>query len=185
MSLASSDLPCFIAVLYAQSVLVHQLSRFATQNPFRKNRGRVMRVAFHPAKPFFFVATQNAVRIYNLAKQVSSSELLVGVCLASTFFWADMQEWSSSRGKCSCALVAPLLGPRHKCSSAVAAAVRLGPGHEHRGETLPAINLLLLLLLLQALAKKLLGGSGVISSMAIHPSGDHVILGSEDKRLAW
>jgi hypothetical protein len=38
---------------------------------------------------------------------------------------------------------------------------------------------------LQALAKKLVGGSGVISSMAIHPSGDHVILGSEDKRLAW
>jgi ribosome biogenesis protein ERB1 len=52
-------------------VLVHQLSHFATQNPFRKNRGRVMRVAFHPAKPFFFVATQNTVRIYNLAKQVS------------------------------------------------------------------------------------------------------------------
>lgn len=37
----------------------------------------------------------------------------------------------------------------------------------------------------QALAKKLIGGSGVISCMAVHPSGDHVILGSEDKRLAW
>jgi hypothetical protein len=37
----------------------------------------------------------------------------------------------------------------------------------------------------QALAKKLVGGSGVISCMAIHPSGDHVILGSDDKRLAW
>eukprot|EP00882_Tetradesmus_deserticola_P025288 GHRQ01027763.1.p1 GENE.GHRQ01027763.1~~GHRQ01027763.1.p1 ORF type:complete len:161 (+),score=67.49 GHRQ01027763.1:245-727(+) len=88
-----------------QSVLVHQLSRHSTQNPFRKNRGRVQRVAFHPLKPFFFVATQNAVRIYNLAKQ--------------------------------------------------------------------------------ALAKKLLGGSGVVSCMALHPSGDHVIVGSEDKRLAW
>lgn len=88
-----------------QAVLVHQLSRHSTQNPFRKNRGRVQRVAFHPLKPFFFVATQNAVRIYNLAKQ--------------------------------------------------------------------------------ALAKKLLGGSGVISAMAVHPSGDHVIVGSEDKRLAW
>lgn len=53
-----------------QSVLVHQLSKHTSQNPFRKNRGRVMRVAFHPSKPFFFVATQNAVRIYNLAKQV-------------------------------------------------------------------------------------------------------------------
>jgi hypothetical protein len=38
---------------------------------------------------------------------------------------------------------------------------------------------------LQALAKKLLGGSGVISCMAVHPGGDHVIVGSEDKRLAW
>lgn len=61
-----------------QSVLVHQLARFATQNPFRKNRGRVMRVAFHPTKPFFFVATQNAVRIYNLAKQVRGRGLSCG-----------------------------------------------------------------------------------------------------------
>lgn len=58
-------------------MLVHQLARFATQNPFRKNRGRVMRVSFHPTKPFFFVATQNAVRIYNLAKQVRGRR---GVC---------------------------------------------------------------------------------------------------------
>jgi ribosome biogenesis protein ERB1 len=58
-----------------QSVLVHQLSRHSSQNPFRKNRGRVQRVAFHPLKPFFFVATQNAVRIYNLAKQVRGAAL--------------------------------------------------------------------------------------------------------------
>ena len=82
----------------AQAVLVHQLSKRTTQNPFRKNRGRVVQVAFHPGKPFFFVATQNHVRIYNLAKQ--------------------------------------------------------------------------------ALAKKLLAGSG-LSCMAVHPSGDHVIIGSE------
>lgn len=88
-----------------QSVLVHQLSKGASQNPFRKNRGRVVRVAFHPRQPFFFVATQNAVRIYNLAKQ--------------------------------------------------------------------------------ALAKKLVGGGGVITCISVHPSGDHVIVGSEDKRLAW
>lgn len=61
-----------LLLLPLQSVLVHQLSKQTTQNPFRKNRGRVMRVAFHPSKPFFFVATQNAVRIYNLAKQVRS-----------------------------------------------------------------------------------------------------------------
>lgn len=58
----------------------------------------LVQVAFHPGKPFLFVATQNHVRIYNLAKQ--------------------------------------------------------------------------------ALAKKLLAGSG-LSCMAVHPSGDHVIIGSE------
>ena len=82
-----------------QAVLVHQLRKKATQNPFRKNKGRVVRVAFHPAKPFFFVATQNSVRIYNLAKQ--------------------------------------------------------------------------------ELAKKLIAGSGAVTSMAVHPSGDHVIVGGE------
>ena len=35
----------------------------------------------------------------------------------------------------------------------------------------------------QALARKLVAGSGVITSMALHPSGDHLIVGSEDKRL--
>ena len=82
-----------------QAVLVHQLSKHTTQNPFRKNRGRVVRVLFHPLKPFLFVATQNHVRVYNLAQQ--------------------------------------------------------------------------------ALAKKLIGGSGSITSMAIHPGGDHVIVGAE------
>lgn len=80
-------------------MLVHQLSKHTTQNPFRKNRGRVVRVLFHPLKPFLFVATQNHVRVYNLAQQ--------------------------------------------------------------------------------ALAKKLIGGSGSITSMAIHSGGDHVIVGSE------
>ncbi len=68
-----------------QAVLVHQLSKQATQNPFRKNRGRVVRTAFHPSKPFFFVATQNHVRIYNLAKQALAKKLLAGsgvACLA-------------------------------------------------------------------------------------------------------
>ena len=37
----------------------------------------------------------------------------------------------------------------------------------------------------QALAKQLIGGSGTISCLAVHPSGDHVLVGSEDKRLAW
>ena len=88
-----------------KAVLVHQLSKGHSQNPFRKNKGIVTRALFHPTKPFFFVATQQAVRVYNLAKQ--------------------------------------------------------------------------------SLAKKLISGSGVITSMSIHPSGDHVILGGEDRRVCW
>lgn len=88
-----------------KAVLVHQLSKGQSQNPFRKNRGRVVRTLFHPSKPFFFVATQQAVRVYNLAKQ--------------------------------------------------------------------------------SLAKKLIGGSGVITSMAIHSSGDHLLVGAEDRRVCW
>lgn len=88
-----------------KAVLVHQLTKGHSQNPFRKNKGIVVRTLFHPTKPFFFVATQQSVRIYNLAKQ--------------------------------------------------------------------------------SLAKKLVSGSGVITSMSIHPSGDHVILGGEDRRVCW
>lgn len=68
-----------------QAVLVHQLSKRASQNPFRKNRGRVVRVAFHPSKPFFLVATQTHVRVYNLARQALAKKLIAGggvTCLA-------------------------------------------------------------------------------------------------------
>jgi ribosome biogenesis protein ERB1 len=37
----------------------------------------------------------------------------------------------------------------------------------------------------QGLAKKLIGGSGAITCLAVHPSGDHLIVGAEDKRVAW
>lgn len=37
----------------------------------------------------------------------------------------------------------------------------------------------------QALAKKLQAGSGTIASMAVHPTGDHLLVGCEDKRLLW
>jgi ribosome biogenesis protein ERB1 len=37
----------------------------------------------------------------------------------------------------------------------------------------------------QALAKKLIGGSGAINCLAIHPSGDHLLTGSDDTRVAW
>lgn len=37
----------------------------------------------------------------------------------------------------------------------------------------------------QALAKTLLAGGGVIASMHVHPSGDHVLVGTEDCRCLW
>lgn len=61
------------------AVLVHQLSKHQTQNPFKKSKGLVQRVLFHPSKPFLFVATQNFVRIYNLVKQELIKKLQSGV----------------------------------------------------------------------------------------------------------
>ena len=37
----------------------------------------------------------------------------------------------------------------------------------------------------QALAKKLIGGSGVITCIDIHPGGDNLIVGCADNRLLW
>ncbi|RXM27381.1 Ribosome biogenesis protein bop1 [Acipenser ruthenus] len=57
-------------------VLIHQLSKRRSQNPFRKNKGLVQCVAFHPSRPAFFVATQCYVRVYNLIKQELTKKLL-------------------------------------------------------------------------------------------------------------
>ncbi|XP_068188592.1 ribosome biogenesis protein bop1 [Antennarius striatus] len=86
-------------------VFIHQVSRRRSQNPFRKNKGLVQCVSFHPIRPYFFVATQRSVRVYNLVKQEMTKKLQVN------------SKW--------------------------------------------------------------------ISSMAVHPGGDHVICGSYDCRLSW
>lgn len=56
-------------------VFIHQLSRRRSQNPFRKNKGLVQCVSFHPIRPYFFVATQRSIRIYNLIKQEMTKKL--------------------------------------------------------------------------------------------------------------
>ncbi|XP_028819182.1 ribosome biogenesis protein bop1 isoform X1 [Denticeps clupeoides] len=58
-----------------QQVLIHQVSKRRTQNPFRRSKGLVQCVSFHPTRPFFFVATQRHVRVYNLIKQELSKKL--------------------------------------------------------------------------------------------------------------
>ncbi|XP_046381046.2 ribosome biogenesis protein bop1-B-like [Haliotis rufescens] len=89
----------------SMSVLIHQLSKRRSQNPFSKSKGLVQKVAFHPIRPYLFVATQRYVRVYNLLKQ--------------------------------------------------------------------------------ELTKKLMTNCKWVSSMAVHPGGDNVIVGSYDSRLSW
>lgn len=91
----------------AAAVLIHQLSKASSQQPFGKapKGGDVQCACFHPNKPFLFVATPQHVRVYHLIKQ--------------------------------------------------------------------------------AMVKRLLSGCRWISSIDVHPSGDHVIIGSLDRRLVW
>ncbi|NXI96720.1 BOP1 protein, partial [Psophia crepitans] len=57
-------------------VLIHQSSKRWSQNPFRKSKGLVQCVLFHPIRPYFFVATQRYVRVYNLLKQELTKKLM-------------------------------------------------------------------------------------------------------------
>jgi ribosome biogenesis protein ERB1 len=89
----------------ASAVLIHQLSKGRTQQPFRKAKGEAQLACFHPNKPFLFVASQQHVRVYHLVKQ--------------------------------------------------------------------------------SMVKRLISGCRWISSLDVHPSGDHVIVGSLDRRMVW
>ncbi|KAJ3260770.1 Ribosome biogenesis protein erb1 [Boothiomyces macroporosus] len=60
------------------AVQIHQISKGSTQNPFKKSKGLVQKVIFHPTKPFLFVATQRSVKVYNLVKQELVKKLMPG-----------------------------------------------------------------------------------------------------------
>lgn len=81
------------------------MTKQRSQDPLSKLKGNVQCVTFHPSKPFFFVATQTQVRVYNLVTQT--------------------------------------------------------------------------------LVRKLRSGAKWISSIHIHPSGDHCCVGTYDKRVVW
>jgi ribosome biogenesis protein ERB1 len=87
------------------AVLIHQLSKGTSQQPFSKSKGDVACACFHPSKPFLFVANNSHIRIYHLIKQT--------------------------------------------------------------------------------LVKKLVSGCKQISDISVHPSGDHVIIGSLDRKMSW
>eukprot|EP00977_Amphora_coffeiformis_P004855 scaffold1046_cov172-Amphora_coffeaeformis.AAC.10 len=89
----------------AAAVMIHQLSKGNTQQPFSKTKGETQTACFHPNKPFLFVANQQHVRVYHLVKQ--------------------------------------------------------------------------------AMVKRLSSGCRWISSIDVHPTGDHIIVGSLDRRMIW
>ncbi|GKY98951.1 hypothetical protein MPSEU_000850900 [Mayamaea pseudoterrestris] len=89
----------------AAAVLIHQLSKGTSQQPFSKSKAEAQVACFHPNKPFLFVASQQHIRIYHLVKQ--------------------------------------------------------------------------------NMVKRLMSGCRWISSIDIHPSGDHLIVGSLDRRMVW
>ncbi|EED87521.1 predicted protein [Thalassiosira pseudonana CCMP1335] len=62
----------------AASVLIHQLSKAASQQPFGKMKGEAQLACFHPQKPFLFVASKEHVRVYHLVKQVMVKRLMSG-----------------------------------------------------------------------------------------------------------
>lgn len=62
-----------------KSVLIHQLSKHQTQSPFKKTKGSVQKVAFHPSKPHFFVVTQRYIRLYDLVGQTLIKTLQPGL----------------------------------------------------------------------------------------------------------
>jgi ribosome biogenesis protein ERB1 len=89
----------------SSAILIHQLSKGNSQQPFSKAKGETQLACFHPNKPYLFVASQQHVRIYHLVKQ--------------------------------------------------------------------------------NMVKRLVSGCRWISSLDVHPSGDHLIVGSLDRRVVW
>lgn len=59
-----------------RSVVINQLSKRRSQLPFSRSKGLVQCVLFHPTRPYFFVATQKNIRVYDLSKQELIKKLL-------------------------------------------------------------------------------------------------------------
>jgi ribosome biogenesis protein ERB1 len=51
-------------------VFIHSLSKLIHQTPFSKVNGNINDISFHPKKPYFLVATNSNIFVYNLQKQV-------------------------------------------------------------------------------------------------------------------
>lgn len=69
----------------SSAVAIHTLSKHLTQLPFRKLKGLPQSAQFHPSKPVFFVATQRAIRSYDLQRQQLLKILQPGARWISSF----------------------------------------------------------------------------------------------------
>lgn len=67
-----------------RSVVIHQLTKKRSQLPFSKSHGQIVGALFHPNRPFFFVATKQFIRIYDLTKQELSKKLSANCKLISS-----------------------------------------------------------------------------------------------------
>jgi ribosome biogenesis protein ERB1 len=76
------DIFCYVDG--TNNVLIHRLSQGQSQSPFLRTKGVVQQACFHPSKPFFFVATQQFIRVYNLTKRRLVQKLRTGVRLISS-----------------------------------------------------------------------------------------------------
>ncbi|XP_068953136.1 ribosome biogenesis protein BOP1 isoform X1 [Petaurus breviceps papuanus] len=65
-----------VAAAEHTQVLMHQVSRRRSQSPFRRSHGQVQCVAFHPSRPFLFVASQRSLRLYHLLRQELTKKLM-------------------------------------------------------------------------------------------------------------
>jgi len=61
------------------SLLIHQLSKAKSQQPFtKKTSTSAQKAYFHPNKPFLFVVFKTEIRVYHLVKQTMIKRLLSG-----------------------------------------------------------------------------------------------------------
>lgn len=63
----------------SSSVLLHQLSKGVSQNPFKKVDRTIVNVSFHPSRPLLFLCSQKAIRLYDLSRQLILKKIPVHV----------------------------------------------------------------------------------------------------------
>lgn len=63
----------------SRAILIHQLSKKHTQNPFKKLHGLPVSAVFHPTRSIFFISTKKNIRVYDLLKQKLVKKLETGV----------------------------------------------------------------------------------------------------------